>query len=130
MSEKLENNAPKSTVPYGLVGVLVLAVVFAFVVIMLVVTRNDVTETAAPADLPPVAVQGINVFNQNNCNSCHPSQGRAGGVGPRLSTTNLGDETIKNIVRKGRGSMPPYPQISDEQLNQLITYIRAIKPQS
>lgn len=105
------------------VGVLIIAVVA-----MLVITGGDVSETKAPATLSDAATQGKALFLQTNCVSCHPSEGRAGGIGPRLSTTNISDDSIRNSIRKGRGAMPANPQLSTDQLDKLVAYIRALKP--
>ncbi len=110
---------------FGAVLVLVLAVVA-----MLLITSGDVTETPAPAALSSQATEGKQLFLASNCASCHPAEGRAGGTGPRLSTINIGDGSIKNIIQRGKGAMPSNGKLTNEQLDQLVAYIRAIKPLS
>jgi mono/diheme cytochrome c family protein len=64
-----------------------------------------------------------------SCNTCHPS-GKAG-VGPsleKLSERYPDDETLKALIRKGKGIMPGQPKstITDIELDNLIEYIRAL----
>ena len=65
-----------------------------------------------------------------SCNTCHP--GGRQGMGPTLidiSKKYPDDESLKAIIRKGRGIMPPQPKnvINDEELDRLITYLRNLK---
>lgn len=128
MSKVTKSSGPETQPPYLLLGLLVVAVVVVAIVVMLIITGGDISETAVPMVLSPSAIEGKTLYLQNNCNTCHPAEGRAGGVGPRLSTTSLGDDAIRTTIGKGRAAMPAYPQYSDAQLNQLIAYIRALKP--
>jgi len=110
-------------------GAMVLILIAAIVVI-LITTGNDVTTTAAPATLSSEAQAGKTLFvgTVANCNKCHFQEGRAGGVGPRLSTIDESDDAIRRVVRNGTGGMPANKQLSDTELNKIIAYIRAIKP--
>lgn len=123
-----DEGKPRSTTSYILLGAAFIAVLIIAIVAMLLITGGDVSETKAPTSLSAVATEGKTLFIDSGCNSCHPSEGRAGGVGPRLSTTNISDDSIRNTVRKGKGGMPSNPKLSDDQLNKLVTYIRALKP--
>jgi quinoprotein glucose dehydrogenase len=38
-------------------------------------------------------------------------------------STRLTNENIKSILRKGRGQMPSFPNLSDEELEALVTYL-------
>ena len=80
-------------------------ILIAAVVVMLIITGNDVTTTAAPATLSTEAQEGKALFvgDVANCNKCHFQEGRAGGVGPRLSTISDSDDTIRRVVRNGTG---------------------------
>ncbi len=111
-------------------AVAAVVILIAAVVVMLIITGNDVTPTAAPATLSTEAQEGKTLFVGvvANCNKCHFQEGRAGGVGPRLSTTGVSDEAIRRVVRNGTGGMPANKNLSDTQLNKIIVYIHAIKP--
>ena len=64
-----------------------------------------------------------------NCQACHPSGGRVAGVGPKLQGTTRDDAYIHSNIRNGRNAMPAFStdQISDQQINDLIAYIRSLK---
>jgi mono/diheme cytochrome c family protein len=119
---------PKTTSSYLLLGGAFVVILILAIVVMLFLTGGDVAETKAPTTLSATAAEGKTLFQQAACYTCHPSEGRAGGIGPRLSTTNISDDTIRNTIRKGRGSMPANPQLTDDQINKIIAYIRALKP--
>lgn len=106
-------------------------VVVALVVLIaavLLITGQGAAETPAPATLSQTAAEGKALFLANNCTNCHAAEGRAGGTGPRLSTTGKSDSDIINTVRRGKGSMPANTRLTDEELTKIIAYIRAIKP--
>ncbi len=84
--------------------------------------------TAAAAD-PALADAGAKLFSsvQPSCAGCHPNGGKNKGVGPVLLGTKRDDAYIHNQLKNGKGAMPAYPNLTDEQQNQLIAYIRSIK---
>ncbi len=131
MTEKTKNSQPGAgksmnrSLVFGAAFVVVLVVAF---IAIAVISANGAAETAAPAKLEGVAAEGKALFLESNCATCHPAEGRKGGIGPRLSTTGYSDESFRNIVRKGRGSMPSNTQLTDDQLNKIIAYVRALKP--
>jgi mono/diheme cytochrome c family protein len=64
-----------------------------------------------------------------SCNTCHPAG--KDGVGPNLE--NLAekypdDDSLKALIRKGRGVMPAQSKsvITDAELENLIQYLRAL----
>lgn len=118
---------PASPVVYGIAAVLFLV---AVVVSMLIITSNDVATTVAPTNLSAAAQAGKTVYLSStaNCNSCHPQEGRAGGIGPRLSTINDSDDQIHKYIRNGNGAMPANKQLTDDQINNIIIYLHALKP--
>jgi mono/diheme cytochrome c family protein len=111
-------------------GIGAVVVLIAAVIVMLIITSGDVSTTAAPASLSSDAQAGKTIFLSDaaRCSSCHPSEGRAGGLGPRLSTINDTDDSIRRYIRSGTGAMPANSVLSDDQVNKLITYIHALKP--
>ncbi len=74
------------------------------------------------------AAAGERVYLQY-CTACHPggNQGAGPALKPLLPT--LSDEQIRMVVRKGKRPMPGYNQnsISDEQLDNLVLYVRTLK---
>lgn len=94
---------------------------------------------AADASAPPStakatggnATAGAKVFAAK-CNACHPN-GNAG-LGPALSGPAFtakypGDVPLREIIAKGKGSMPPYPpaSLSEADMQDLIAYLRSLK---
>jgi mono/diheme cytochrome c family protein len=68
---------------------------------------------------------------RTNCISCHPSLGRAAGIGPNLTNSaNAGDPNyIRNNIRNGKNAMPAFAadQVSDSDLENLVAYIISIR---
>ena len=123
-----EAERPQASGKYLWAGFGVVVVLVALVVGVVFITGQGAAETPAPATLSQTATEGKQIFLSSNCSDCHPKEGRAGGTGPRLSTTGKSDSDIMNIIRRGRGTMPAHPELSDDQITKLIAYIRAIKP--
>lgn len=66
-----------------------------------------------------------------SCGWCHSSGGREAGKGPKLMGTSLSDEEIASRIRNGKtGQMPAFSgAFTDDQVRQIVAYIRALKPQ-
>ena len=64
------------------------------------------------------------------CGFCHSDGGRAAGKGPQLMNTQRDDDFIRNRIKNGKeGAMPAFRAVfSDAQIDQIIEYIRALKP--
>jgi mono/diheme cytochrome c family protein len=91
-------------------------------------TSTPVDGTTAEPALS--AAKGRSVYTQL-CDACHP--GGSAGLGPALTgpafTAAYGDDAaLAAIIRQGTARMPAFPasRISDEQLNELIAFIRAL----
>jgi mono/diheme cytochrome c family protein len=65
------------------------------------------------------------------CGFCHANGGRAAGKGPQLMNTKRSDDFIRNRIKNGKeGAMPAFGKtFSDSDIDQIIAYIRALKPQ-
>ena len=105
------------------------------------------TNTSASPELSLVAQAGKSLFTQKGCTACHNVDGTPGGVGPTFKgvygrTEEMTDgakievddayiiesikEPTKKIVKGFNPVMPVLP-VSDEELKQLIEYIKTIK---
>jgi mono/diheme cytochrome c family protein len=64
------------------------------------------------------------------CGWCHSDGGRAAGKGPQLMDTKRDDDFIRNRIKNGKeGAMPAFgATFSDAQIDEIIKYIRALKP--
>lgn len=101
------------------------------------VVRGVSTPLSAPS-LPPEAlpepspgppprvgdgVVGKNLFN-GLCTLCHPGGGK--GVGPSLM--GVGQETLFQTIRKGRGAMPPVgASLSEKEVMDLWAYVQTLR---
>ena len=65
-------------------------------------------------------------FFQENCARCHGTSGEGFASYPPLHGNNLSAEEIKQIIRFGRGDMPPFPNIQEPKLTQLAEYVSQI----
>lgn len=71
---------------------------------------------------------GEQVFVRS-CNTCHP--GGKQGMGPSLEFADLhfpDDKALANFIRAGKGMMPSQPEdsINDQELSNLISYVRKL----
>ena len=85
-------------------------------------------QQASPApDNAPIDVEQLFA---TTCGWCHSDGGRAAGKGPRLMHTTRDDDFIRNRIKTGKsGAMPAFGEtFSDPQIDQIIKYIRELKP--
>lgn len=82
-----------------------------------------------PAELQRIAAakgRGAAVYTQN-CQMCHGAE-RAGGDGvPALVgiAARMSEAEMRGVIRNGRTVMPGFPQLTGEDLDALVTYLRA-----
>ena len=81
---------------------------------------------ATPVALDQRAERGRVVF-MAQCHQCHP--GGEAGLGPALNDKPLPEFLKKFQVRHGLGTMPSFSEqrISDEQLDDLMEYLKALR---
>ncbi len=72
----------------------------------------------------------VEVLFASTCGFCHADGGRAAGKGPQLMNTERSDDFIRNRIENGKpGAMPAFAAtFNDKQIDQIIKYIRALKP--
>jgi len=65
------------------------------------------------------------------CGFCHSNGGRVVGKGPQLMNTARSDDFIRNRIKNGKeGAMPAFGKsFSDGDIDRIIAYIRALKPE-
>jgi len=90
------------------------------------------TAAQQPAATPAPDNEPFNVEQlfATTCGFCHSDGGRAAGRGPQLMNTTRDDDFIRNRVKNGKnGAMPAFgTSFSDGQVDEIIKYIRALKP--
>lgn len=72
----------------------------------------------------------VNQLFATTCGWCHSDGGRVAGKGPQLMNTTRSDDFIRNRIKNGKeGAMPAFGKtFSDADIDQIIAYIRALKP--
>jgi mono/diheme cytochrome c family protein len=65
------------------------------------------------------------------CGWCHSDGGRVAGKGPQLMDSARTDDFLRNRIKNGKeGAMPAFGAVyNDAQIDDIIKYIRALKPQ-
>lgn len=103
------------------------ALLSAVLAASLVGTALVQAQTATPAP-----DNGFNVEQlfAGTCGFCHSDGGRAAGRGPQLMNSSRDDDFIRDRIKNGKsGAMPAFgAAFSDAQIDQIIKYIRALKP--
>jgi len=103
--------------------------------------RNDSSKAAAqqsdakPAEAPAESAPKAPEFSAHGtfssiCGFCHEDGGRRAAKGPKLMGTELTDEQIFNRIKFGKpGRMAAFGgAFTDEQIQQIVVYIRNLKP--
>ena len=87
-------------------------------------------QSAATAAAPSNQTLDVKQLFATTCGWCHSDGGRAAGKGPQLMDTKRDDDFIRNRIKNGKpGAMPAFgAQFSDAQIDQIIKYIRDLKP--
>ncbi|MGJ4951142.1 c-type cytochrome [Bradyrhizobium sp. HKCCYLS20291] len=85
-------------------------------------------QSAAPA--PPAEQFDAQQLFATTCGWCHSGAGRVAGKGPQLMDSPRSDDFLRNRIKVGKpGAMPAFGEsFSDAQIDAIIVYIRALKP--
>lgn len=78
---------------------------------------------------PDADATGEEIYAQL-CARCHGadlSGGVAPALGPDTSAAAEDDEYLEFTVINGRGRMPSFPSLSDEQVDRLVAFIREVQ---
>jgi mono/diheme cytochrome c family protein len=83
-------------------------------------------QAAAPSD----GTLDVHELFATTCGWCHSDGGRAAGKGPQLMNTARTDDFIRNRIKNGKeGAMPAFGAVfSDAQIDEIVKYVRALKP--
>lgn len=88
---------------------------------------------AAPAWAQSAAPEQFDVQQlfATTCGWCHSSAGRVAGKGPQLMDSPRSDDFLRNRIKVGKpGAMPAFGEtFNDAQIDAIIAYIRALKPE-
>jgi len=109
------------------------------VVVVAIVGLTYVGASAAPAGvvkIPPTdgmtqsERSGLTTYNEQGCTSCHQIRGLGGHTGPDLSRAGFRWEPAdirRQIVSPKDTKMPRYDQLTQQQLDDLVTYLTSLK---
>ena len=87
--------------------------------------------SAPAASEDPTSTLDVDQLFATICGFCHAKGGRAVGKGPQLMNTARSDDFIRNRIKNGKeGAMPAFGKtFSDADIDRIIAYIRALKPE-
>ncbi|MDP2087937.1 MAG: cytochrome c [Flavobacteriaceae bacterium] len=107
--------------------VIISVLVFTFIIYNYFVYSSG-TENHAPK-LTEEAIKGQDLWQENNCWTCHQLYGLGGYLGPDLtniiSHPNKGENYIKGFINSGVKSMPKY-NFTETEKDQIIAFLRAV----
>jgi len=85
-------------------------------------------QSASPA--PDNEAFDVEQVFAGTCGFCHSDGGRAAGKGPQLMNSPRDDDFLRNRIKHGKqGAMPAFDgAFTDAQIDQMIKFIRALKP--
>ncbi len=69
---------------------------------------------------------------KSKCASCHGADGNGSPMGVKMGVTPFKtskgtDADFAKITQEGKGKMPAYKTLTDDQVNGLVKYIRTLK---
>jgi nitric oxide reductase subunit C len=107
---------------YVITGLILLFSIYNF---LIYTSKNDESYVA----LTKEAIIGQQLWQENNCWSCHQIYGLGGYLGPDLtniySDKNKGPNYIKAFLNSGIKSMPKF-NFSEEEKEAIVTYLKHI----
>ena len=93
-----------------------------------VATAASAAAPVAVAAVTGGAGNGKELFTANGCIACHAAD-LSGGIGPKLAgrtPADLTEDRIRSQVRNGGNGMPAFEKITDQQLADIIAFIRSV----
>jgi mono/diheme cytochrome c family protein len=99
----------------------------AVLVVLLTALMSAVAQQ--PAQNDNAAFDAGRLF-ASTCGFCHSEGGRVAGKGPQLMNSPRDDDFIRNRIKNGKsGAMPAFGStFSDAQIDEIVKYIRDLKP--
>jgi ubiquinol-cytochrome c reductase cytochrome b subunit len=93
------------------------------------VASSDTAVQVDTAALTPAQKAGLKVYQVEGCASCHMLSGRGGTTGPDLTTVGarLTGPQIQQQILKPRDKMPPYTDISPDDMTSLLDFLSTRK---
>jgi mono/diheme cytochrome c family protein len=87
-------------------------------------------QSQAATPTPDNGTLDVEQLFAGTCGFCHSNGGRTAGKGPQLMNSPRDDDFLRNRIKNGKnGAMPAFgAAFSDAQIDQMVKYIRALKP--
>jgi mono/diheme cytochrome c family protein len=89
--------------------------------------------TTLPETTPPTTEEGVTadpeagklIFTSSACGSCHimSAANATGTIGPNLDETQPDVALIEDRVENGKGAMPPFPNLSEQDVADVAAYV-------
>ncbi|MFI5192654.1 MAG: PQQ-binding-like beta-propeller repeat protein [Chitinophagales bacterium] len=90
-------------------------------IVQLVENRENTPDESVNLSIPKAG----NLFYIKNCSACHGENLKGNGQFPSLLQVEqrLKPDEAKNTIKKGRGMMPSFSKLPDEEINAIISYL-------
>lgn len=131
-----------ASIPLAVIGfkrsnkVLALLAVFLIVMTYGLAEMRSAGAGAKPVDVPTELAsnpleEGKHIYYNSTpaaCVACHGEDGKAGIAGSKdLTASQLTDDEMIAVVKKGKNAMPKYKNLTDDQIANVVAYIRTLK---
>jgi ubiquinol-cytochrome c reductase cytochrome b subunit len=109
--------------------VVVAVVVLTFQGATAPVASGEAVDQAGAAALTEAQRAGLHVYEVEGCGSCHLIAGHGGTAGPELTHIGgqLGSSEIQHQVLQPKDKMPPYTDISPDDMAKLLDFLGTLK---
>jgi len=111
----------------GVVAVVIGVVVFTY---MGAVSGPSVPTIPPTEGMTVTDLSGLAVFNDQGCASCHAVHGLGGTSGPDMSRAGArwsSSHIRENIVMPEDDEMPAYDKLTEQQLDDLVSYLKSLE---
>jgi mono/diheme cytochrome c family protein len=83
----------------------------------------------------PVVAEDAAALYKAKCQACHGADGKPSATGEKLGAKDfhapdvakMSDADLGKITREGKGKMPAYKTLTEDQVKALVTFIRSLK---
>jgi ubiquinol-cytochrome c reductase cytochrome b subunit len=116
--------------PFAMGGVVAVVAGIAILTWMGANAGPSIPEIPATQGMTVSELRGLGVYNNQGCASCHTIRGLGGSKGSDLSRagTRWSESHIReSIVMPEDDEMPSYDKLSDEQMEELVTYLISLE---
>jgi nitric oxide reductase subunit C len=118
---------PKPQTPTARRELMLLSLMAVYVGVS-VIAHTDYPRPSAEPSLDSTERQGLEVWRDNNCQTCHQIHGFGGFLGPDLTnkvTEDTPDDVYWGILQNGLGRMPAF-HLSDHEHDAVMAYLRRV----